>query len=236
MDWIDYGYDLVWNLHPPSPRELKNSKSSMDNHEFVTKAVAEMLEAGAVSVLPSGILPFVVSPLGVVPKPRSDKLRLVVNMKYVNEHLAKRVFKFEGLSDLSDMAEKGDWSVAYDLTSGYYHVSLHPDSRKYVGFKWKGVYYQYNCLPFGLSTAPWVFSKVIRELVMYWRAKGINILPYLDDLLFLITGCEACRQLARMVEYDMRRAGLSINEEKSDGVPSQERIHLGFVVNLSEDL
>ncbi len=83
-----------------------------------------MLEAGAVSVLPSGILPIVVSPLGVVPKPRTDKLRRVVNMKYANEHLAKRVFKFEGLSDISDMAEKCDWSVAYDLTSGYYHVSL----------------------------------------------------------------------------------------------------------------
>ncbi len=142
MDWIDNGYDLVWDLHPPTLGELRNSKSSIDHHKFVTKAVAEMLEAGAVSILPSGTVPFVVSPLGVVPKPRSDKLRLVVNMKYVNEHLAKRVFKFEGLSNLSDMAEKGDWSVAYDLTSGYYHVSLHPDLRKYVGFKWKGVYYQ----------------------------------------------------------------------------------------------
>jgi hypothetical protein len=109
----------------------------------------------------------VISPLGVVPEPNSEKLRLVVNMKYVNVHLAKKVFKFEGLSDLPDMAEKGDWSVAYDLTSGYYHVSLHPDSRRFVGFNWKGVYYQYNCLPFGLSTTLWVFSEVIRELVMY---------------------------------------------------------------------
>ena len=68
---------------------------------------------------------------------------------------------------------------------------------------------------------------------MYWRAKGINILPcLLDDLLFLITGCEACRQLTRMVEHDMRLADLSINWEKSDDNPSQERIHLGIVVNL----
>ena len=114
-------------------------------------------------------------------------------MKYVNMHLSKRVFKFEGLSDLPDMAEKGDWSDAYDLTFGYYHVSLHPDSRRFVGFHWKGVYYQYICLPFGLSTAPWVFLKVIRELVMYWRTKGINILPYLDDFLFRITDCEDYR-------------------------------------------
>jgi len=33
-------------------------------------------------------------------------------MIYVNEHLAKRVFKFEGLSDLADMSEKGDYSLS----------------------------------------------------------------------------------------------------------------------------
>ena len=81
-----------------------------------------------------------------------------------------------------------------------------------------------------------MFSKVIRELVMYWRARGINILPYLDDLLVMITGCEACRTLARIVEEEMRLAGLTINWEKSDGTPLQERIHLGFVVNLAEGL
>jgi hypothetical protein len=73
-----------------------------------------------------------------------------------------------------------------------------------------------------------MFSKVIRELVMYWRARGINILPYLDDLLFMIDGCEACRALARIVEKDMRLAGQSIDWENSDGTPSQERIHLVF--------
>jgi len=195
-----------------------------------------MIEAGAASALPSGVKPTVVSPLGVVTKSHSTKLRLVVDMRYVNDHLTKRVFKFEGLSDLSDMSEKGDYSLSYDLTSGYYHVALHPHSRRFVGFQWKGVYYQYNCLPFGLSTAPWVFSKIIRELVMYWRAKGINILPYLDDLLFLICGFEVGIRLARIVEKDMRLAGLSINWDKSDNTPLQERVHLGFLVNLAEGL
>jgi hypothetical protein len=76
------------------------------------------------------------------------------------------------------MDEKCDYCVACNLTSGYYNVSLHPDSQRFVGFNWKEVYYQYNGLLSGLSTTPWGFSKVIRELVMYWRAKGINILPY----------------------------------------------------------
>ena len=41
-------------------------------------------------------------------KSHSDKLRLIINMRYVNAHLAKRVFKFIEviLSDITEMAEK----------------------------------------------------------------------------------------------------------------------------------
>ena len=95
-----------------------------------------MLEAWAASVLLAGVDPRIVSPLGVVSKPHSDKLRLIINMRYVNEHLAKRVFKIEGLSDIVDIAEIGDYSISHDLTSGYYHVSLHPNSMRFIGFKW----------------------------------------------------------------------------------------------------
>jgi hypothetical protein len=49
-----------------------------------TKAIADMLEAGAASLLPTGVRPTGVSPLGVVSKPHSDKLRLIINMRYVN--------------------------------------------------------------------------------------------------------------------------------------------------------
>jgi len=104
-------------------------------------------------------------------------------MRHVNRHLGKKVFKFEGLKDLADLAERGDHAVPNDLMSGYYHVGLRPRSRTFVGFCWKGQYYVYNCLPFGLSTAPWVFSKVMSELVMYWRREDISMLPYLDDLM-----------------------------------------------------
>ncbi len=74
MNWIDHGYDLVWDKFPPVAREIRNSKSSLDNHDFVTNAVTEMLEPGAVSVLPFGVIPTVVSPLGVVPKRNSNNL------------------------------------------------------------------------------------------------------------------------------------------------------------------
>ena len=67
------------------------------------------------------------------------------------------------------MAEKGDHEVPFDLTSGYCYLELHPRTRTFKKFEWKGSYYFYNCLLFGLATTPWVFSKVMRELVMYRR-------------------------------------------------------------------
>ena len=90
----------------------------------------------------------------VVPKGKEGKFRLIINMSYVNDHMVTNKFKFEGLSDLADLAEKGDHTVSFDLTSGYYHVGLHPRTRTYTGFCWKGEYYQYNCLPFGMKSAP----------------------------------------------------------------------------------
>jgi hypothetical protein len=106
-------------------------------------------------------------PVGGGAKEGENKFRLMVNMKYVNRHLGQKAFKFEELKDLADLFERGDHAVSYDLLSGCYHMGLHSRSRIFVGFKWEGKYYVYNCLPFGLLTAPWVFSKVMRELVTY---------------------------------------------------------------------
>jgi hypothetical protein len=85
---------------------MKNSKSSFQIKYFVTKTVAKIVEDGAVSALPSGVLPLVINPLEAVPKLNFDKFRPIVNIRYANENLVKKAFRFEGLlSDISDMAE-----------------------------------------------------------------------------------------------------------------------------------
>ena len=55
MKWIENGYDLVWDKSPPLARELRNNRSSGDHSDFVTKAVSDMIEAGAASALPPGV-------------------------------------------------------------------------------------------------------------------------------------------------------------------------------------
>jgi len=195
-----------------------------------------MLAAGAISQLPPGHRPAVVSPLGVVPKPRSDKLRLIINMRYVNRHLVRKVFKFEGLRDLSDILEPEDWLLSYNLTSGYYHCPLRQSSKTYFGIFWDGTWYQYNCLPFGLSVAPYVFSKIMRELVIKWRGEGIATLAYLDDFLYGFRSVEEALRFRTRLELDFFRAGLRLNWEKSQRTPVQLLRHLGFMVDTAKGL
>jgi hypothetical protein len=90
MDWIDNGYRLLWETAAPAAKESSNAPSAFEHKDFVNDAIKEMVESGALTRLPRGQRPTVVSPIGVVTKPHSDKFRLVINMRYVNKHLAKR--------------------------------------------------------------------------------------------------------------------------------------------------
>ncbi len=102
---------MMWDVAAPLTKEMANAPSAAEHHDFVSGTVAEMLAGNAVTLLPPCERPCVVSPLEVVRKPRTYKFRLTVNMRYVNRHLGNKAFKFEGLKDLADLAEKGDHAV-----------------------------------------------------------------------------------------------------------------------------
>jgi len=70
MDGIEEGYRQLWAVAAPLATEMANVPSSAEHRDFVFGAVAEMLAGNAVTLLPSGERPRVVSSLGEVPKPR----------------------------------------------------------------------------------------------------------------------------------------------------------------------
>jgi hypothetical protein len=55
-------------------------------------------------------------------------------------------------------------------------------------------------LPFGLSSACYVFTKVTRPLIKKWRGEGKNILMYLDDGLGSYPDEDVCTAMAAQVE------------------------------------
>lgn len=130
-----------------------------------------------------------VSPLGVVPKP-PDKYRLILDLRFLNLFLRATKFKYESIRAVFDLCQQGDFLFTVDLKLGYHHIDTHQDYWRFLGFQWRGQYYVFKQLPFGLAPACYVFTKVMRQLVHSWRSRGIRLIPYIDDFLF------ACRDSA----------------------------------------
>ena len=127
-----------------------------------------------------------------------------------------------------------------DLESAYHHVEMHRSSWDYLGFSWQGCYYVFTVLPFGLSTAGWVFTKLMKELVGHWRRHGVRCIAYLDDLLFCVQpGADGCTGLfyavQRQVLGDIQSAGLSVSVSKLKLDPSTNREFLGWIVDTANN-
>lgn len=77
----------------------------------------------------------------------------------------------------------GDFMFTFDLKSGYHHVEIFEEHRKFLSFSWKFSdgnvrYFQFSVLPFGLSSAPYLFTKLLKPLVKKWRSVGFSIVVY----------------------------------------------------------
>lgn len=53
---------------------------------------------------------------------------------------------------------KGSYLWAKDLMDGYFNVSIHKNDIRYLGFTFDGNVYVFQVLPFGLSSAPKIFT------------------------------------------------------------------------------
>ena len=105
--------------------------------------------------------------------------------------------------------------------------------QKYLGFAWGGCYYVFTVLPFGLSTACYMFTKLLRPLVRYWRGQGIRIVVYLDDGLGAATGKTEAANISKIVQSTLEQAGFVLNREKSVWQPTQRLQWLGFVIDMT---
>ena len=131
MSWICSGFRLrfVNNVVPPAA-ELANHRTALRCSDFVTTAVQECLQMGALRQWKGKGKPHFVLPLMV--DDSRDKLRLIFNGKWLNQFLEFPKFKYEGLQPFVDVLHSDDGLFYFDYTSGYYHVELHESSRRYV--------------------------------------------------------------------------------------------------------
>ncbi|XP_077331855.1 uncharacterized protein LOC143974400 [Lithobates pipiens] len=125
--------------------------------------------------------------------------------------------------------------ASLDLRDAYLHIPIREDSQKYlrIAILWGSQirYLQFRALPFGLSSSPRIFTKVLAEALAPLRLKGIAVIPYLDDLLFFAPSKLQLQGDLRVAISCLKRLGWLINQEKSHLIPTQAIQYLGFLVD-----
>jgi ribonuclease HI len=225
LQWIKGGVQLPFQSIP-CHFQLANRPLSKVQESFVDGEIKALLNTGAISV--SKVKPHCVSPIGCVPKKR-NKYRLIVDLRQFNGYCRVPSFVNENIETVCRLIETNDDLYTIDLKNGFHHVGVHPDFRKYLGIYWRGIYYVWNVLPFGLGASPYFFQKTVRPVVEWLRSQGIRLVFYVDDCLLMVEKSLSDQHL-RLVLEKLQSLGWIINGEKSSLSPSNSVEYIGYIV------
>ena len=127
---------------------------------------------------------------------------------------------------------RANYLFSFDLKSGYHHFDIFPDHRAFLGFSWVFAgsvrYFCFSVLPFGLSSAPYVFSKCLSPHVKFWRFNGVKIVVFLDDGCGKGDSLQIAKRHSLFAQSSLSNTGFEANSTKSLWDPSQSLVWLGL--------
>jgi hypothetical protein len=226
---IQKGLRLAF-LKVPPPSFLTNFPFSTTESQFIRQEIQRLLEVQAIEPTSRDALTCV-HRIFTVPK-SSGSLRLILDCRPVNRYLRTRKFRTDDIRSLAPSLAKGTHLITLDAVQAYSHLEVVPEHRQYLGFAFEGQYYRYRTMPFGLSTAPMVWTSVMRAASSHInRVMAIPHVVFYDDLCFAFPSREAALAArAPLLDY-LRSLGIHVSQEKSDLVPTPVKPYLGHIIN-----
>ena len=179
------------------------------------------------------------SRFGVIPKGSTDKWRLIVDMSApegasINDGISKALgtLTYVGINEAAQSIRtlgRGSLLAKVDVRSAYRNIPVHPEDRWLMGMLWDGGLFVDTTLPFGLRSAPKIFTAVADAVEWIARHERVNcVIHYLDD--FLVIGAPASQEcasaLSKLLEI-FERLGFPVAIEKLEG-PTTCLEFLGF--------
>ena len=177
--------------------KMNNMVSAVEHPAVVTGYLNDELSRGRIAQVGSleeakerGIH---CSPFGVIPKKnRANKWRLILDLsapegRSVNDGIQKDLASLAYVSVDDVVAEvvrrgRGTLIAKMDIKQAYRNIPVHPQDRHLLGMQWKGEVFVDMVLPFGLRSAPLLFTAVADALQWAMQQRGVSWVDhYIDD-------------------------------------------------------
>ena len=184
-----------------------------------------------------------ISPIGLVPKGHTTgKWRVIVDLSSpmgcsVNDGIDADLcsLRYASLDDALKLISRlgpGTQLVKMDLKDAYRMVPVHPDDQHLLAISWEGATYVDRSLPFGLRSAPKLFTAVADAIAWILFDRGIRfLLHYVDDFLFIGSPRSSEVVLAsRLATVVFKELGAPIATHKTEG-PSSCVTFLGILID-----
>lgn len=227
---IVQGYKIEFSTMPyqHNPRITPVPKNSLKLN-LIQEEIDSLLQKQAIIQVQETPQEFI-STIFLVPK-KSGGMRPIINLKPLNNYVETIHFKMETLQTALNLLQKGDYLVSVDLKDAYFSIPIYHQHRKYLRFLWKNQRYEFQCLPFGLKSAPRIFTKCTKPVMSALRSRGHRGIIYIDDSLWMAKTAQAVKETGSTVVKIFQQAGFQINEKKSSLQPTQLIMFLGYVID-----
>jgi len=205
------------------PIKQKPRRFPIHQRDEGNKIVEEML--GADVIEPSSS-PWT-SPVVLVKK-KDGSTRFCVDYRKLNEISVKDAYPLPRIDESLDALSGAQCFSTLDLASGYWQVGMTEDAKQKSAFATPSGFYQFKCMPFGLSNAPSTFERLMEKVLvgLQWQV----CLIYLDDIIIYSRSC--VEHVSRLEEVLKRIAGAGLKlKPKKCHFFCKEVLYLGHVVS-----
>jgi len=232
LEIVASGLTLAFTSDPPTVVSWRQTPVPVDPdlRSVLEEELCQLLLKRAVVTCPVGYRPRFMSTFFLAPK-KGGLWRPILNLKPLNVHIVPIKFKMETLS-LILQSLSGLWVTSIDLKDAYLHVPVRVDDQSYLCFMYKGILYRFQAMPFGLSTAPRIFTRMTKVVAAHLRRRGIQIFMYLDDWLIVSSSREQALLDLEVTLRVTQDLGWVVNFKKSNLIPTQSPIFLGAQLDL----
>ena len=249
---LEHGFRIGLHEAVSAGHPASNSPSAVEHSTIVDNYIREQLEKGyMMGPFPPNVCSKIVSSsLAVIPKKTPGKWRIIVDLsrpagRSVNDCLRRQAthVAYSSVDDAALLMHSlgpGSLLAKIDVKEAYRIIPIHPADRRFLGVHWQGNMYVDCQLPFGLASAPAIFSALGEALEWILRRRGVEaIIHYIDDFLLLgRPGSSECEQALSITLETCKELGVPIAAEKTEG-PATAITFLGITLdsgNMSTSL